>query len=212
MDGPPVAAKDRNRKYAADAVCIVEGCELPHSSQRGMCNMHYIRWRLHGDVGANFSKFGDGYTTRDGYRIVTVAPYKTLLEHRHVMEQHLARALEPFENVHHLNGIRDDNRIENLELWVTAQPCGQRPEDLVAWVVEHYRDETVAALEDVMAIDPKTYTGDTPSPHSTDQVGGTFQWTDSEPQQGWDGNLQGGSEGDVAPGAQHMPNAAQPGS
>jgi hypothetical protein len=52
------------------------------------------------------------------------------------MSEKLGRPLRPGENVHHLNGVRDDNRPENLELWVTYQPPGQRPADLVAWARE----------------------------------------------------------------------------
>ena len=42
------------------------------------------------------------------------------------MEQILGRYLLHEENVHHINGVRDDNRPENLELWNTSQPSGQR--------------------------------------------------------------------------------------
>ena len=75
----------------------------------------------------------------EGY-VLRISNKKRILQHRAVMEQYIERSLLAHENIHHKNGIRDDNRIENLELWTKSQPPGCRVSDKIAWCKEFLAD------------------------------------------------------------------------
>jgi hypothetical protein len=117
-------------------VCDFQDCDRP-ARCKNLCTGHYNQqWK-----GVPLTPLrrkgpdGEGTIDPEGYRRITING-KKVAEHRYVMEQNLGRELLSHEEVHHKNGVRDDNRIENLELWSKRQPKGQRVEDKVQWSLE----------------------------------------------------------------------------
>jgi hypothetical protein len=140
------------RSIKRDGKCAKDGCPEPVQA-RGYCLLHYQRILRLGDpgpVGLLKAASGEGSEDGRGYRVITVNGQR-YLEHRWVMEQMIGRPLEPDEEVHHKNRVRNDNDPSNLELWVTPQPRGGRAEDLVAFYVKRYPELAAKVLSQLTA-------------------------------------------------------------
>ena len=103
-----------HRAWSETGVCAADGCDLPVYGY-GWCQKHYSRWRRHGDTATMLrAASGDGGLASNGYRRVTING-RRVLEHRAVWER-AHGPIPPRHDVHHINGDRADNRLDNLEL------------------------------------------------------------------------------------------------
>lgn len=113
-------------------ICEREGCDQPKEILEGyrlrFCARHSRGAARQSRRDAERRRKGDRYLNENGYAMVLDGP-RYAPEHRLVMEKVLGRPLVKGETVHHRNGIRHDNRPENLELWVQAPRPGIRAAD-----------------------------------------------------------------------------------
>lgn len=110
-------------------------------------------WNAKHRKGENAAKWRGGRIIGSGGYVFVFSPNHPdatksgyVREHRLVMEKMLERRLKPFENVHHINGKRTDNRPANLELWIMSQPAGQRVADILNFMIKNYRAELKGLL------------------------------------------------------------------
>jgi hypothetical protein len=92
-------------------------------------------------IGNKYKWKGGLYKTTDGYCRVLVSGHPRadvrgyVFEHILVMQNHLGRVVEPYETVHHKNGIKGDNRIENLELRIGNHGPHAAIEEVVSYAL-----------------------------------------------------------------------------
>lgn len=124
----------RAKKKAEGHYGLCSNCKTPLGRNEGIKSLRARGVCKECNFGTNHVSWNGGKTlNHDGYVVYRYAKGKTKLEHRYLMEQHLGRELFEDENIHHINGVKTDNRIENLELWSSMQPRGQRIADKITW-------------------------------------------------------------------------------
>ena len=123
-------------RYIQSKVIVCKICNLnKHSARYGNCRQCTNKTRTDYGTG-KYKKNGYVMLFQKGHPRAQGSRGNYVFEHILVMESHLGRYLLPNENIHHINGVKDDNRLSNLELWIKGQPSGIRAKDALKWARE----------------------------------------------------------------------------
>lgn len=133
---------------------------------RGWCGCFKCTRTKHGPEHPNWK--GGGYKDKDGYIMRTLGSDEdffismakkqhskrsstslSVAEHRLIMAKHLGRCLQPWEKVHHKNGIKDDNRIENLELFIYGDHIRAHSKGYRGGYAKGYKDGVNSQIQEL---------------------------------------------------------------
>ena len=117
------------------------------TKQRGLCRKCSIRGENSFFWKRGFSIDKSGYVRIIDHKHPKRDVNNQIFEHRVVMEQFLGRYLSASEQVHHINGIKADNRIENLELWQKNHPTGKRYADMTVQDLQTLLEEIESLIK-----------------------------------------------------------------
>ena len=119
-------------------MCKIVGCNKPvRYPSLNVCYMHYKRFWRHGsfDYSPKYTRIMNGGISKNGYKRVTRDGVR-MLEHRYIVQCKIGRKLNNNEVVHHINGNKLDNSIDNLMVLTQSEHINKfhlkRP--LINWI------------------------------------------------------------------------------